>query len=149
MSIRRATESRAEAARATDAAAAPTSTPTSRPAETPAPSGSTSPRSLDEAEARYVASRDAWTAAMRAANSGRPADMASLAMAQEAYEQATAEVKLWRSGARAAIPIEPQRNHAGLQAAIGQEMAWRRVHEPKAKPAGPLSRLVRKISRRG
>ena len=86
---------------------------------------------------------------MRAANSGRPADLASLAMAQEAYEHATAEVKLWRSGARVAIPIQPERNSAGLQAAISQEMAWRRMHEPKPAKGGPLSRLVRKITRRG
>jgi hypothetical protein len=46
-------------------------------------------RSPEEAEARYVAARDAWTAAMRAANSGRPADLATLAVAQDAFEAAT------------------------------------------------------------
>src|SRR6188474_2137121 len=49
------------------------------------------PQSVEEADARYVAARDAWTAAMRAANSGRSADLASLAIAQEAYEAAAAE----------------------------------------------------------
>ena len=34
------------------------------------------PQSGDEAESRYVAARDAWVAAMHAANSGRPADLA-------------------------------------------------------------------------
>jgi hypothetical protein len=38
------------------------------------------PRTMEEVEQRYVASRDAWVAAMRAANSGRPADMATLAI---------------------------------------------------------------------
>ncbi len=151
MSLRRANESRAEAARPTDGTASSSRTPepAGRPAEAAAQSGPTSPRSPEEAEARYVASRDAWTAAMRAANSGRPADLASLAMAQEAYEQATGEVRLWRSGEKVAIPIQPERNHAGLQAAIGQELAWRRMHEPKPKQGGPLSRLARKITRRG
>ena len=149
MSIRRATDGRAEAARTTDPAAAPPQPVAPRPAEATAPSVPAGPRSLEEAEARYVTCRDAWTAAMRAANSGRAADMASLAIAQQAFEEASAEVQLWRSGAKTAVPIEPERNNAGLQAIIGQEMAWRRMHEPKAKQGGPLSRFAKKISRRG
>ena len=147
MSIRRTAESRAETPGTTGSARTPTTPPTQRHGETAAPSAGGA-RSLEEAEARYVASRDAWTAAMRAANSGRAADLASLAMAQEAYEQATTEVQLWRTGAKVPIPIEPERRNAGLEAAIGQEMAWRRVHAPKPNRGGPLARLARKISGR-
>ena len=148
MSIRRAADSRAEAARGSEGPAANKPSTGQRPSDSHPSNGPTGTRSLEEAEARYVTCRDAWTAAMRAANSGRAADLASLAMAQEAYEQATAEVELWRSGAKVPIAIEPDRTHAGLQAAIGQEMAWRRMHEPKAKAGGPLARLARKISGR-
>ncbi len=149
MSVRRAAESRAEAARTSDAPATPAPPAIQRPAEALQETVPTSPRSLDEAEARYDACRDAWTAAMRAANSGRAADLASLAITQEAYEEASAEVQRWRSGEKVAIPIEPERDRASLQAAIGQEMAWRRMHEPKPQGGGPLSRLARKITRRG
>ncbi len=149
MTLRRATESRTDAVPTTGSTPAEAPAPAQRPAQDGAPGAPSSPRSPEEAEARYAAARDEWTAAMRAANSGRAADLASLAMAQEAYEEATAEVRLWRSGEKVAIPIQPERNHAGLQAAIGQELAWRRMQEPKPKQVGPLFRLVRKITRRG
>ena len=86
---------------------------------------------------------------MRAANSGRPADLASLALSQETYEAAAANVALWRSGAKVAVPTEPAKKGAGLDALIGQEMAWRRVHEVQPKQSGPLRRLARKLTRRG
>ena len=105
--------------------------------------------SLDEAEAGYVTARDAWTAAMRRCASGRAADLASLAIAQEAYEQASAEVARWRSGERVAINIEPDAKRAGLDAAIAQEMAWRRVHEVKPEQRGPIGRALRRLTRRG
>ncbi len=38
------------------------------------------PHSREEAEQRYVAAREAWTAAMRTANSGRSSDLAALAL---------------------------------------------------------------------
>jgi len=100
--------------------------------------------SRDEAEARYVHRRDAWTGAMRRANSGRAADLATLAITQEAYETAAAELELWRSGARIAIPIQPD-GRAGLETVIGQEMAWRRLHEQNQKGPGRLSRLIRRM----
>ena len=59
-----------------------------------------------------MVARDAWIAAMRKANSGRSADLAGLAIAQEAYEQAMVEVERWRSGVKVAIPIEPEREAA-------------------------------------
>jgi hypothetical protein len=90
------------------------------------------PRSREEAEARYVAARNAWTQAMHAASSGRPADLASLALAQEAYEAAAAERELWLAG-RVAIPIQPAAAHRNLEIAVGQELAWRKIHEhPRA-----------------
>ena len=149
MSIRRPTEDRAEAARNADPAATPSQPAAERLAVAPPPIVDTGPRSLEDADARYVTCRDAWTAAMRAANSGRAADLASLAIAQEAYEEASAEVQRWRSGAKVAVPIELDRNRAGLRAVIGQEMAWRRMHEPKPKDGGALSRIARKLGRRG
>ena len=106
------------------------------------------PVSLEEAEARYVVARDAWVEAMRRCKSGRAADLASLAIAQEAYEKETAEVERWRSGGRLAITIEPEAKRAGLAAAIGQEMAWRRVHEVKPKEPGLIARAFRRVTGR-
>jgi hypothetical protein len=101
-------------------------------------------RSLEEAEARYIAARDEWVVAMRHASSGRPADLASLAIRQEAYELAAAEVERWRSSGKRAIPIEPEPQRTGIDVVIGQEMAWKRVHdrsdEPKA--GGLFGRLL-------
>jgi hypothetical protein len=100
-------------------------------------------RSREEAEARYVAARDAWTLAMHAANSGRPADLASLAIAQEAYEAAAAEREQWLTG-RVAIPIEPAAARRKLEIAVGQELAWRKIHEhPRA--GGLIGRLRRRL----
>ena len=103
------------------------------------------PGSREEAEARYVAARDAWTAAMRRANSGRAADLASLAIAQEAYEAALAEVELWRSGHRIPIPVQAERS-VGIEVAVGQELEWRRLHTPEEPRPGFLARLRRRIS---
>lgn len=96
-----------------------------------------------------MAARDAWIAAMRKANSGRSADLASLAITQEAYVLATAEVEKWRSGAMVAIPIEPEAKLHDLETAIGQELAWRRVHEHQEKRPGPLARAIRRLIGRG
>lgn len=107
------------------------------------------PHSREAAEERYVAARDAWAAAMRQASSGRPADLAALAIAQEDYEAALAERERWASGSKVAIPIEPDRP-GGIEAVVGQEMSWRQVHEQESekseKPKG-LRRLFRRKSR--
>ena len=147
MSVRRPTDSRADAAQTPPAVSSPDAV-AKKPADVTKPRPPVGPRSLEEAEAAYVTARDAWTAAMRRCSSGRAADLASLAIAQEAYEQATAEVARWRSGERFAIKIEPKVKRAGLEAAIGQEMAWRRVHEVKPKQLGPLGRALRRLTRR-
>jgi len=109
------------------------------------------PRSREEAEERYVVIRDEWIAAMRRAATGRPADLASLAIRQEAYEIAAAEVARWRSAPRMAIPIDPEPKRTGIEVAIGQEMAWKRVHERGDEPdpnAGPVARFLRRAFRR-
>lgn len=106
------------------------------------------PKTREDVEALYTAARDAWTTAMRAAQSGRPADLAVLAVAQEEYESALAEKQRWDSAPRVAIPVEPERPK-GINAVVGQEFSWRRVHELEeqhrsAKPKG-LRGLVRRI----
>ena len=81
-----------------------------------------------EAMEQYATARDAWLSAMRAANSGRSADMAALALAQEAYELAVAERDRWRGTGAVAIPIEPAEQRP-IDAVVGQELAWRDVHQ--------------------
>jgi len=148
MSVRRPTQSAAQAG-TSPAAGTPVRLPADHAPSSAPPQPDARPRSREEAEARYVTTRDAWTAAMRKANSGRAADLASLAITQEAYEVAAAEVERWRAGQVVAVPIEPETKRAGLEALIGQEMAWRRVHEVKVKQPGALSRLARRLTRRG
>ena len=98
-------------------------------------------------ETRYVAARDAWTLAMRAANSGRPADMASLAIAQQAYETVAAEREHWLSSGRVAIPVEPTPKRNKIEVAVGQELEWRRVLE-HAAPSGLVARIKRRLGGR-
>ena len=101
-----------------------------------------------------MVARDAWIGAMRKANTGRSADLAGLAIAQEAYEKAMVEVEMWRSGVKVAIPIEPDAKLHDLATATRQEIAWRRVHERlvhdhQEKPPGPLARAFRRFTGRG
>ena len=81
-------------------------------------------------ELRYVAARNAWTLAMRVASSGRSKDLASLAIAQQAYEDVAAEREHWLSSGRTAIPVEPDSQRHDIEAAVGQELEWRRVLHP-------------------
>ncbi|HEX5040095.1 MAG TPA: hypothetical protein VFW95_08180 [Candidatus Limnocylindria bacterium] len=101
-------------------------------------------RSAAEAEERYVVARDAWTAAMRAANSGRAADLASLAITQQVYEAAVAERELWHTGTKVAITVDAE-TRSGVEAAVGQELAWRKVLHPEAQKGGVLSRVRRRL----
>jgi len=119
---------------------------TTKPGLEPSPPA---PRSREEAEAQYIAARDAWTSAMRHASSGRSADLASLAIAQEAYEKAYAEREGWLSGARVAIPFEGGEPRNGLDVFENQDLAWRRVREARQKAPNRLERLVRRLTRRG
>lgn len=99
-----------------------------------------------------MAARDAWTAAMRAAASGRPADLAALALAQEAFEQATVARERWTNGSVAVpIPIEETDHRRSVEAIVGQELAWRQVHrdeEERVAHGGPVARLLRRFRRR-
>jgi hypothetical protein len=81
---------------------------------------------------------------MRAANSGRPADLASLAMAQEDYEAAAAERERWASSARVAIPVELETNRTGVEIAVDQELAWRDVRKNHGE-GGVVGRIRRRL----
>ncbi len=106
------------------------------------------PTSLQDAEERYAAARDEWTASMQKASSGRPADLAALAMAQESYEAALLELNRWRSGER--IAVEMPSGERGIDAIVGQELAWRRVHEAESRRRpGLMRRIARRLSGRG
>lgn len=118
---------------------------TAKPVADPSPPA---PRSRDEAEAQYVAARDVWTSAMRQASSGRSTDLASLAIAQEAYEKAFAEREAWLSGARVAIPIEDADPRSGMDVFVNQDLAWRRIREAGQRNPGFVQRLVRRLGRR-
>jgi hypothetical protein len=110
-------------------------------------------QTAQEAEERYVTCRTEWVAAMKAAASGRPSDMAALAIAQEAYESALLEAERWRSGHIVAVPVEPEPMR-DLEAIVGQELSWRQVHAPPsedappAKKAGPLRRVLGRLTGR-
>ena len=100
-----------------------------------------------DVDAAYEDSRIAWAAAMRAARSGRPADMAALAIAQEAYEQALAEKRRWDENPRVAIAVEPERPR-GIDVVVEQELARRRAKElddQRQQKRGGLGGLVRRL----
>lgn len=150
MSVRRSsradTNPEATPAEAEAEAKAPASRPRRARAAGPSPAPQ-APRNRGEAEAQYAAARDIWIAAMRAASSGKPTHLATLAITQEAYEAATAEVERWRSGARIPIPVEPERE-AGIEVAVGQELTWRRLHKHEEKRPGFFARLRERLTRR-
>jgi hypothetical protein len=83
---------------------------------------------------------------MRGAASGRPADLATLAVTQEAYEVALAERDRWASGLRVPIPVEPDRPKS-IEAAVRQEVTWRLAHqgEPDGKRPKGLRGLFRRM----
>ena len=100
----------------------------------------------EDLEVRYIAARDAWTRAMRASGSGKPADMASLAIAQEAYEAVSEEREHWLAGGKVAVPVQADPEHHNIQVAVGQELEWRRIQAPPKKP-GFFGRLRRRLGR--
>ena len=124
------------------AAQPPVTPPPTAPYSTSRVRGIISAASRYEAdlEQRYVVARDAWTHAMHLANSGRSADMASLAIAQEHYETIMEERERWLASARVAIPIDAPDTRHNIEVAVGQELEWRRVHAPKPPP-GFLNRF--------
>ena len=95
--------------------------------------------SREEIEAAYVAARDAWTAAMKAANSGRTADLASLALTQEAYEAASIERARWVQAApttRTAIPVDRPGGTREIDMVVRQELDWKRVQTEPPRARG-------------
>lgn len=118
----------------------------SRPSDATREGRGATARSRAEAHEMHETARDAWIAAMRAAGSGRPADLAALAIVQEAYEAAAAERDRWdASGGRMNIPIEPE-TRSPVDAVVGQELAWREVRAPRREP-GFVGRLLRRLRR--
>ena len=99
----------------------------------------------EELENRYVAARDAWLKAMHDANSGRSADLATLAIAQEAYEAVATERDTWLESGRVAIPIQEDPEHHAVQIAVEQGLAWRTVleHQPRLGLFGRIRRRLR------
>lgn len=105
---------------------------------------------LGAAESNYDACRQAWLDALRASRSGRNADLARLAVAQTAYEEAQAEL----DRARAEDALQLQRLEAvrrrrdevnrRAEAIANQAAAWNRVHESRPERRGLLSRLFRR-----
>lgn len=86
---------------------------------------------------------------MRASSSGRPADLAALAIAQEAYEAAAAERRRWAAApevVRVAVPVEPVDARRGIEVVVGQELEWRRVKDRRPSAGGLLSRIKRIFS---
>ena len=84
---------------------------------------------------------------MKRASSGRPAQLATLAITQQAYEAASAEVELWRTGVRIPIPIQPERT-SGIEVVVGQELTWRKIHSHVEKAPGLLGRLGKRLTGR-
>lgn len=109
------------------------------------------PVTQEEVAEQYLAARDAWVSAMRAAQSGKAADLAALAMAQDRYEAALAVKQRWDAAPRATIPIGPDRPRS-VDAIVTQELARRRVQEhhhelEEARPGG-LRGFFRRLRRR-
>lgn len=99
--------------------------------------------SADEAEAAYIAARDAWTAAMRSSSTGRAADLAALALAQEAYEAAAAERERWARHQTVAIPIDTTAARRDLDIVVGQEAEWHRLKERDPERGGLMAKVKR------
>jgi hypothetical protein len=135
-----------------DAPSAPAPRSPAVPSRGPTPKGferiATPPLSLEEAEAQYLVAREAWTGAMRRASSGRSADLASLAIAQEAFEMASAQRDGWQAAARPASPARERSQPRGVEVIARQDLAWRRIREsPRRRPRllGRVARFARRI----
>jgi len=84
---------------------------------------------------------------MRAASSGRSADLASLALAQETYEAAAAERERWLAAPPSkgtAIGIGQPGATRAVEIVVGQGLEWKRVKEvePRAGLGARLKRLL-------
>lgn len=83
---------------------------------------------------------------MRQATSGKPADLAALAISQEEYEACLEEHERWIAGGQVAIPIDDQDEQRSVDAVVGQELAWRQVRS--AAGSEPRPRGLRGLMRR-
>lgn len=83
---------------------------------------------------------------MRQAMSGKPADLANLAICQEAYEACLEERERWIAGGRVSVSVEPEDEERSVDAVVGQELAWRRVRAvAETTPARGLRGLMRRL----
>jgi hypothetical protein len=101
----------------------------------------------EDLESRYHAARDAWLQAMHAANSGRSADLAKLAIAQEAYEAVATEREHWIDSGRVAVPIRDDGERHDVEIALDQEIAWQKVLQKPPK-RGIADRIRRRLGGR-
>lgn len=97
-----------------------------------------------DVERRYLAARDAWLKAMHGANSGRSADLAKLAIAQEAYEAVATEREHWIDSGRVAVPIHDDGERHDVEIAVGQGEAWRSILAKTPRP-GIVGRIRRRL----
>ena len=130
-----------------DLAALPSAPPDQAPPSTRFSQRLHAAPTAEDAEAAYIAARDAWTHAMRAASSGRAADLASLALAQETYEAAAAERERWLAASPskgAALGIGQPGASRAVEIVVGQELEWKRVQElePRTGLGARLKRLL-------
>jgi hypothetical protein len=90
---------------------------------------------------------------MRRASSGRPADLASLAIAQEVFEMASAQRDGWQAAGRSAHLVrEDHSRPQGVDVIARQDLAWRRVREsalPGPRLLGRMARFARRLVGRG
>lgn len=144
---------RPQADAGTDAPIEPEVVRPARPHRTTSPGTdrpSAAPLSKEEAEAEYIAARDAWIDAMHRASSGRSPELASLGIAQEAYEKASAQREGWVAAhARVAIPIRPAEPRRSVDVVVNQDLAWRRIRDVGDRRPNFVVRLMRRLTRRG
>ena len=100
---------------------------------------------------QYVAARDAWIAAMRRPTAAAPPTSPAWRSRRRPTRQAMVEVETVAfRRARLRSRSSPRRS-ARPRRGVGQELAWRRVHErlvhdDQDKPPGPLARALRRFT---
>jgi hypothetical protein len=118
------------------------------PAAAQPPSPSQAP-SVAELAAAYATAEERWRRALKAANSGRPVDLAELALAQEAYVAAgTALRRAQReeseqSRRMAEMRARRMEAESRLAVIVAQEQAWREVAHSDGSSGSFFGRLGR------
>lgn len=116
------------------------------------------PRELDDdvaaVEARYEAAHQAWLDALRVCRSGKPADLARLAIAQRTYEELSVELeRAHREAAERQVRLEALRARRletarRAETIANQAAAWMRIHqEPRQSRGlrGVIARLLHRV----